>query len=100
NFSVDDIQAISDEIDTHNVEISKQYNEVKKVLWQSETLVSGITSATNTFLFNKNSFYYAKDENGKFVGFESEVESNQHKADLFKLLSKQFDNQLVSINTP
>lgn len=100
SFSVDDIQAISDEIDTHNVEISKQYNEVKKVLWQSETLVSGITSATNTFLFNKNSFYYAKDENGKFVGFESEVESNQHKADLFKLLSKQFDNQLVSIKTP
>ncbi len=71
--------------------------KLKKVLWQSETLVSGITSATNTFLFNKNSFYYAKDENGKFVGFESEVESNQHKADLFKLLSKQFDNQLVSI---
>ncbi len=53
SFSVDDIQAISDEIDTHNVEISKQYNEVKKVLWQSETLVSGITSATNTFCLIK-----------------------------------------------
>lgn len=95
-FDPNTISNISEEIDSFNFQLSEEYNNAKRILWESEALVHGVTSGTNTFLFNKDSFYYKKDKVNQFVKFESEIEIKQHKAELYKLLSVQFDDQLIS----
>lgn len=99
SFDSNTIPDISEEINSFNIKISDEYNNAKRILWEAEAIIQGVTTGTSNFLFNKDYFYYKKDDSNDFLKFESEVEIKQHKAELYKYFSIHFNDEIISVHS-
>ncbi|HCA5182280.1 TPA: hypothetical protein MW242_001885 [Acinetobacter baumannii] len=94
-----ELKKVETKIEAFKEKYNNEYNLNKKILWESETIIDGITAATDQFVYNRSSFYYKKANDNQFLPFINEIEMKDHKAELHKLISNYFENRLPSLDS-